>query len=180
MKPLHASVVLLTSAVVFAGFISALPQEPSSRVDDLVRASHFIFAGRVLKTSTVNLKVLSPGETTALVRADELLDAPPSLVGIKGQVVTLELIRPGEAKADDTAVYFTNGILFGDPLEVKEVGRMPLPADTADLRRQISAVRVRAEEEKVQARANRALRIATGKGLEIMPPEKTRPTNEHE
>lgn len=159
---------------------ASLAQQPDRTIDSLTRSSHIIFIGRVVKTDAVNLRVLSPSESTVLVHVDELLDTPPSLAGIKGQEVTMELTRAGGAKTGEGAVFFTNGILFGEHLEVKEVGRMPLPADTSTLRQQISAIRALMGEERVTARVDSAALIIVGKVLETNPVKQTGPASEHQ
>jgi len=180
MKSRNASSLLLSSLLLPLLAAPTPAQAPSRSVDELVRGSHIIFVGRVLKTGAVNLRVLSPSERTALVRVEELLDSPASMAGIQGQEVTMELAQGGEAKAGDSAVFFTNGILFGEHLEVKEVGRMPVPENRGALRQEISAVRTRMEEEKVQARVNSAVLIVVGRVMETEPVERTGPISEHQ
>ncbi|MGB9119173.1 MAG: hypothetical protein WCE73_01010 [Candidatus Angelobacter sp.] len=136
---------------------------------ELVRGSHIIFVGRAVKPEAVNLKVLKPGPNTVVVLVQELLDAPPSLAGLKGQEVTVETLRPGSLRTGETAVFFTNGAIFGEHLEVKEVGQLPAPSDTASMRKQIAAVRGQAENEKIQARSQSAVLIVSGKVVEVKP-----------
>jgi hypothetical protein len=136
---------------------------------ELVRGSHIIFVGRAVKPEAANLKVLKPAANTVIVLVQELLDAPPSLAGLKGQEVTVETLRPGSLRAGETAVFFTNGAIFGEHLEVKEVGQTPVPSDTASLRKQISAVRGQVENEKIQARSQAAVLIVSGKVVEVKP-----------
>ncbi len=142
-------------------------QQPEQTIADLVRGSHVIFVGRAVKQEAVNLKALKPSANTVVVRVEELLDAPPALAGLKNQDVTLETLRPGSLRAGQRAVFFTNGILFGEHLEVKEVGQLPAPADTASIRKQIATVRGQIDTEKLQARVQTAVLIVSGKVLEV-------------
>src|SRR5260370_6699814 len=128
------------------------PQAPEVSLASLTRTSHIIFIGRVAKLHATNLKVVEPTETTALVAIEELLDSPPSLVGLKGEEVTVDLLRAGEVEAEQRAVFFTNGILFGEHLEVKEVGLLPVPAAIATLSAEIAALRVRMGDETLKGR----------------------------
>ncbi len=157
-----------------------LPQEPAQSLEQLTRASHIIFVGRVEKLHAANLKVVTATETTALVRVEELLDVPPSLVGLKGEDVTVELRQPGVVKAEEHAVFFTNGILFGEHLEVKEVGLLPAPADRAKMRSDIAAIRARMKDETLQVRLASAVLVVTGRVLRTRPLARTGPKSEHE
>lgn len=144
-------------------------QQAEQSISDLVRGSHIIFVGRAVKSEAVNLKVLTPSDNTVIVRVEELLEAPPALSGLKHEEVTVETLQPRSLRPGQTAVFFTNGILFGDHLEVKEVGQLPAPSDTSAIRQQIAAIRGEIENEKVQARAQSAVLIVSGKVLETKP-----------
>ena len=156
------------------------PQAPEVSLASLTRTSHIIFIGRVAKLHATNLKVVEPTETTALVAIEELLDSPPSLVGLKGEEVTVDLLRAGEVEAEQRAVFFTNGILFGEHLEVKEVGLLPVPADIAKLRAEIAALRVQMGDETLKGRLASAVLVVTGKVLETRPLKRTTGASEHE
>lgn len=174
--------ILLMSviSVIAPGRAGAVVQGRDQRFEEMVRSSHIIFLGRVLRPRAVNLKVLQATASTAVVRVDELLDAPPALVGLKGQEVTVELTAPGSVREGQTAIFFTNGIVFGEHLDVKEVGRMTTPADLAALRRDIGAVRAKTEDEKVQARVQSSVLVVTGKVLETKPLAQSGPLSEHD
>lgn len=174
---------LLTIFVVaLCGTLAAAlqPQAPEASLASLTRTSHIIFVGRVAKLQASNLKVLAPTETTALVTVEELLDAPPSLVGLKGEEVTVDLVRAGEVKPEQRAVFFTNGILFGEHLEVKEVGLLPVPADLTKFRAEIAALRAQMGDETLKERIASAFLVVTGKVLETRPLKRATRSSEHE
>jgi len=156
------------------------PQAPEASLPSLTRSSHIIFIGRVAKLRATNLKVVEPTETTALVTIEELLDSPPSLVGLKGEDVTVDLLRAGEVQPEQRAVFFTNGILFGEHLEVKEVGLLPVPADIAKLRADIAAFRAQIGDETLKQRLVSTVLVVTGKVLETRPLKRTTRASEHE
>jgi hypothetical protein len=171
--------LFLSFCVVATGLVeSALAQEPN--LEQLVRGSHIIFIGRVVRPRAVNLKVLQPTNSTALVRVEKLLDAPLAVAGLEGEEVTLLTQNPDSLRPSESAVFFTNGILFGEHLEAQEVGRMPVPSDPEALRKQITAVRAKIAEEGLQARIQSAVLIVTGKVLETKPLEQTLPYSEHQ
>jgi hypothetical protein len=173
-------------AVTVAGFSITLATIPcfsaqmAGQVEELVRTSHIIFVGQVERIHAANLKVVPPTESTILVRVEEPLDVPPSVASLKGEQVTVQLAQPGEVKAGETEVFFTNGLVFGEHLAVKEVGHISSPGNTAELRKQILEVRAQIAEEKVKARATGALLIVTGGVLEVKPLGRVGGISEHE
>ena len=166
--------------LALCGTLGAQPQTPEAPLANLTRTSHIIFVGRVAKLQASNLKVVAPTETTVLVTVEELLDAPPSLVGLKGEEVTVDLLRADEVKLEERAVFFTNGILFGEHLEVKEVGLLPVPADLANFRAEVVALRAQMADEALKERITGAVLVVTGKVLETRPLKRATRSSEHE
>lgn len=173
---------VLTVVLALASSIcpSSWAQQPGGSLDSLIRSSHIIFMGRIIKLRAANLLVVTPTENTAVVHVEELLDAPPGVAGLKGQDVTVELLRPEATKLEQQAVFFTNGVLFGQHLAVKEVGQIPVPGDLAQLRAQVAGVRTRISEEQLQARISSAVLVTTGKVLETKEIERIGGISEHE
>ncbi len=177
MLPRPACLLVLT----LCGSLSAAPwpQQAPQSLEELTRASHIIFVGRVEKLHASNLKAVQPTESTVLVHVEDLLDVPPSLLGLKGEVVTLELSQPRELRSGEQAVFFTNGILFGEHLEVKEVGILSVPSDRAEMRSDIAAIRARTKDADLQARLRTSVVVVTGKVLRVQPWAHKGPRSEH-
>jgi hypothetical protein len=180
MKITSAFGVSVAGFVITLGFIPCCRAQMAGQVEKLVRASHIIFVGRVEQLHAANLKVVSPTESTILVRVEEPLDVPSSVASLKGEQVTVQVTRSGEVRPGETEVFFTNGLVFGEHLEVKEVGHISSSGNTAELRKQILAVRAQIAEEILKARANGALLVVTGKVLEVKPLANAGPRSEHE
>src|SRR5579863_300513 len=175
--------VLAVSVATFAitlGSISGVSAQTAAQVGDLTRASHIIFVGRVEQVRAANLKAVSPAENTILVRVEEPLDVPPSVASLKGEQVTVLAARPGELHAGETVVFFTNALVFGEHLEVKEIGHISSPGITSAIRNQILAVRAQMTEETLKAREDGALLVVTGKVLEVKSVERVGTRSEHE
>ncbi len=170
-------IVLCVSLGPFRGHLAA---QSAGKIDELVRASHIIFVGKVVQLRATNLKVLRPAESMLLVRVTEVLDAPSSVASLKGEEVTLQVARPGEVEQGSQEVFFTNGLLFGEHLAVKEVGHIPAPADTVALRKQITTVRAQIGQEQLKARIDSSLLVVTGKALEVKPLRAAGLRSEHE
>jgi len=173
----------LILTLVFAlgsGPSSTCRAQTGGTIDELTRSSHIIFLGRVVKLQTANVEVLKAGENTAVVRVEELLDAPAGVAGLNGQDVTVEMLRPQGMKTEQRAVFFTNGVLFGQHLAVKEIGQLPVPADRRQLKAQIAAVRAKVAEETLQARVASSVLVISGKVLSVKAIERVGPYSEHE
>jgi hypothetical protein len=168
--------------VLALGSVSApcRAQQPVGNIDSLARSSHIIFLGRVVKLHAANMDVVTHTENTAVVRVEEVLDAPAGVAGLKGQDVTIELLRPEALKTEQKAVFFTDGVLFGQRLVVKEIGHLPAPADRAQMKAQIAAVRARMAEETLQARISSAVLVVVGKVRSIREIERIGPISEHQ
>src|ERR1700716_621255 len=91
--------------------------------------------------------------------------SPAGVAGLNGQDVTVEMSRPQGMKTEQRAVFFTNGVLFGQHLAVKEVWQLPVPADRAQLKAQIAAVRAKMAEETLQTRVASSVLVISGKVL---------------
>ena len=180
MKITRVVAVSVAGLVMTMGAAQCFSAQPTGQVEELVRASHIIFVGRVEQLHAANLKVILPTESTILVRVEEPLDVPPSVASLKGEQVTVQVARTGEVRPGETDVFFTNGLVFGEHLEVKEVGHISSTGSTAELRQQILAVRAQIAEENLKARAAGALLVVTGKVLEVKPMARVGARSEHE
>jgi hypothetical protein len=166
--------------VVGSGLSTTCLAQTGVTLDALTRSSHIIFLGRVVKLQAANVEVLKAGENTAVVRVEELLDAPEGVAGLKGQDVTVELSRAQGMKTEQQAVFFTNGVLFGQHLAVKEVGQLPAPTDWTQMKAQIAAVRAKMAEETLQARVASSVLVIVGKVISVKKIERIGPISEHE
>jgi hypothetical protein len=180
MKLARVVVLLIAAPFLTLGSLLGGLAAQTGGIDGLVRGSHIIFVGQVVQLRAANLRVLPPTENTVLVRVSEVLDVPPSVASLKGELVTVQVARPGDVGQGDTEVFFTNGFLFGEHLAVKEVGHIPAPVSTTALRQEISAVRVQIEEEKLKSRVDGATLIIVGRAMEVKPLAKGVMRSEHE
>jgi len=96
-----------------------------ARVDQLLRDSAFVFVGTVERLSAATLSVAPVSGRTAIVRVEEILRAPDSLLDHAGREITVEL-KDARIKPRQSAIFFTNGWLYGESLAVVEVGRQPI------------------------------------------------------
>ena len=108
----------------------------SSSIDNLARQAQFIFTGTVSRLNAVTVAAFEPNPNTAVVRVDEVVQAPPALGDQTGKEITVWLKRPGTVVAGQQALFFTNGWLFGETIAVQEVAHRKPRASTTRTRNQ--------------------------------------------
>jgi hypothetical protein len=130
----------------------------------LTREAQLIFRGTVERPGGANLKAIQPGDDTAVVRIDEVLQAPDSLGKVTGREVTVKLRAPRSVQAGEQAVFFTKGWLYGESLGLVEVGHFPAKtAAGSGMLRQVALTRQRMREEEVRAHLAKAAVVVAGR-----------------
>src|SRR5438067_6103135 len=142
--------------------------------DDLVRESRLIFRGTVERLNAATMPAVPVTESTAVVKVDEVLQAPAALGDLTGQEITVQLAGPQPTRTRQQAVFFTNPWLYGDSLAVQEVGRQEVGrreagADLARLREQVAEVTGRLPDEALQRRLSEADLVVAGTVLNNRP-----------
>lgn len=138
-----------------------------ARLEQTIRNSRFIFAGTFERLGASNLSLLPASEQTALVRVREVIDQPPVFGPIRGALVTVELASP--AVEGGQAIFFTNGLLYGEHLAVSEAGRDPIQPGVAEaavvsqMRKDVAEVRRRESDEALSARLASAVAVVSGR-----------------
>ncbi len=131
----------------------------------------FIFQGTVAEVGAATLSMVDVDDLTAIVRVDRVLRAPEQMEHIAGREITVKLREP--ADVGTTAVFETNGWLYGESLAVIETGRRrsaeaarALEADpdvAAGRETPAAAARAAAHRSAVQARAEEASAVVIGR-----------------
>jgi hypothetical protein len=71
------------------------------------------------------MKEIPFNDRTAIVRVDEIVQAPAALSELAGQEITVQLGGRKKAKAGDQAVFYTNGWVFGESVAVQSIDQQP-------------------------------------------------------
>lgn len=91
----------------------------------------FVFEGAVKSVAASNVAAVPADARTVVVEVDHVRHAPRAMAGFAGQEVTVRL-APGESLgAGEQAVFFADGLVFGDHLAVQSLGHDPLIAQEA-------------------------------------------------
>lgn len=170
-------------ALIFVGALGLTTicvAQTGEKLDQLIQSSHIIFMGRVVKLGATNVEGLRAGGNTALVRVEELLDSPAGVAGLKGQDVTVQLLRSESMRTGQQAVFFTNGVLFGQHLAVKEVGQLRPPTDLAQLKLQIAGVHAGIAKQALRTRLESSDLVITGQVIAVKDVERPGAMTEHQ
>jgi len=91
----------------------------------------FVFEGSVKSLKASNVEAVPADARTVVVQVDHVRHAPRAMAGFAGQEITVRL-APGESlRAGEQAVFFAEGLVFGDHLAVQSLGHDPLIAQEA-------------------------------------------------
>jgi hypothetical protein len=124
----------------------AKAREPRAPVAAAKRDARFVFTGTIEQAGSSSLFFIPPGGPTAVVRVEHIHYAAPALRDQAGQRVTVVFAEGSEA-ASGKRVFYTNPILYGETIAVKEVRRSEAAEDTAKLHEKIVRMNNEAETE---------------------------------
>jgi len=99
-------------------------------VQDLTIQAPFVFEGRVEQAGASTVSAFPASSETAVVSITSIMKSSPALAGFGGQRVTVQLQPPVSLRAGQSAVFFTEGVYYGDGLVVREIGNVPAGAPT--------------------------------------------------
>ena len=155
----------------------------------LLRQVPLSFVGTIehLGSSTMEVPV---DDRTAVVYVDRVLHAPPSLEGLGGQRVTVQLAASlPRAAVGDTVAFFVRVLAIGESVAVAEVSRLPLDDVASHLRhaatageRPFAALERQVETDSLREHADKSDAIVLGRvvKLEQAPRVEGKPFSEHD
>ncbi len=86
-------------------------------------APAFVFRGMVKKIRSATMKQVPVSDRTAIVRVEQVLEAPKSFAHYEGQDITVELAGRKAVKAGDEFIFHANSWIFGDSVAVRSVAQ---------------------------------------------------------
>src|SRR5271157_423037 len=119
----------------------ALPRGFGTTAGRLTRQSRFVFTGSLERLAGSTLSLLPAGPRTAVVRVDHIHRAAHELHDQGGQSITVVLADEVDGDRERRLVFFTDPILFGETMAVREIGRLPVPDDLSALNELMDRVR---------------------------------------
>ncbi len=133
-------------------------------VQDLTDRSSFVFEGAVRRIGAVTTAGLQPTRDIAVVQVRKILKGPAVLSGFTGREITVQLHEHETVREGLRALFFANGLLFGDGLAVREVGRVD--SGGPQLEKQVEDAMRRASDEALLDRLVRAELVVSGLATE--------------
>ncbi|HEY6254153.1 MAG TPA: hypothetical protein VI685_29725 [Candidatus Angelobacter sp.] len=151
-----------------------------NRINEYVRDSQFVIAGRVEKTGATTMSIVPAAPNTGVFKIDQILHGPSVLSGFAGKEITVIFQESGTVNAGESAVIFATSWLYGESLAVIEVGRTELREIMRD---EINDAYRRLDDERLLERIVAAELVIAGKVVKSEPaPEEIQrrmPITEH-
>jgi hypothetical protein len=145
---------------------SAENQQQEASMESLIRQATFVFVGTVVRTNATTMSEIPASDATAVVRVDEIVEAPGAPPDLKGQVITVKLSAAGSVKEGQQATFFTKGWLLGESLAVIELGHT---ATSAQVREQVQTTRQKAADEALKEEITSAEAVVAGTVASVKP-----------
>src|SRR5918996_121652 len=134
-------------------------------------APSFVFEGTVVEVGKATLSMIEADDRTAIVRVDRVLRGPEQMEQIAGREITVQLRQ--SAEVGTTAVFETDGWLYGESMAVLETGRRRSTAAARSLEAEAdveagretpaAAAPAAPHRSAVQARAEEASAVVVGR-----------------
>lgn len=125
------------------------PKEPRAKADEPVLDARFVFTGTVEQEGGSSLFFIPPGGTTAVVRVERIHHATPTLRSLEGQQVTVVYAENSEL-SKGRRLFYTNPILYGETMAVKEVRNSEPAANIAEVHEKIVRMSEEVETERLR------------------------------
>jgi hypothetical protein len=140
----------------------AHPREPRSPIAKVTQEARFVFTGTVERRGASSLFFVPPGGGTAVVRVERIHYSSPSLRNQEGQQVTV-VFAEGSDSAQGKRIFFTNPILYGETMAVKEIRSSEAARDLDEKHEGIIQMINEAETEKLRAHIASAAAVVQGR-----------------
>ncbi|HYR87669.1 MAG TPA: hypothetical protein VE422_26535 [Terriglobia bacterium] len=86
----------------------------------------FVFRGTVKKVRAATMKEVPVSDRTAVVRVEQVIEAPQSFAHYEGQDITVGLAGKKKVKAGEELVFHADSWIFGDSIAVQAVVQEPV------------------------------------------------------
>ena len=90
--------------------------------------ANFVFKGTVRKLRAATMPEVPVTARTAVVRVDEIVEAPATMADFAGRDITVELGGSRKVKVGEQSVFYANGWIFGEGLAVRSLDQRPAAA----------------------------------------------------
>lgn len=146
-----------------------MPANPQS---DFALRARFIFRGTVQKLASSNLAAAPANAGTLVVRIEEIITSPPVLTQFVGRDITVQFEGRPKLKTGQSAIFYTNGWLFGETIAVRALTAEPAEKQPAVASRAARDPVQNLKRQNLQARLASADVVVAGKVSAVrLPPD---------
>ena len=132
----------------------------------------FVFKGAVKKVRSATMKGVPVGDRTAVVRVEQVIEAPRSFAHYQGQDITVELAGKKKVSAGDEFIFHANSWMAGDSIAVRSVTQEPVTRSHAALLKSEVDPIERRQARQLQGQLDDADLVVSGKVAAVtIPPE---------
>jgi hypothetical protein len=141
-------------------------------LQELAAQASLIFRGTVARLNAATMDAVPVTDSIAIVRVDEVLEAPASLANLSGNEITIQFSASPPEPTPAPMIFFTRPWLYGDSIAVVEIGRREVGEGEAADRtaREIVDVTGRRPDQALQDRLNQADAVVAGSVINNRPP----------
>lgn len=153
---------------LFPGLMANPPQAEVT-TESVIRQATFIFKGTVVKLSATTMPEVKASDSSAVVRVDEVIDAPGAPADLAGKEITVQLAHAGSLSVGQQATFFTRGWLMGESMAVIEVAPAREGGNVQQIREMVQAARQKNADEALQTEISSAEAVVVGTVSSVAP-----------
>lgn len=131
----------------------------------------FVFMGTVKKLKKATMSGVPVDERTAVVRVDQIVEAPPDLTGYLGQNITVQLAGRQNVRVGEQLVFHTVGWMFGDSVAVRSLREESAKSSRAAMLRASDDPVERRAQQQVRERFDAADLVVSGRIIAVRLPK---------
>src|SRR5689334_13238414 len=142
----------------------------SSKAEALAQQARFIFKGTVQKLKATSMPGVPVNDRTAIVRVDEIIQAPEALSHYAGQEITVQLGGRKKVKKGQQSIFYANGWLFGDGVAVQSIDHHEVEKTPAALAMAVGDPVKNLTQKQAQAHLSDADVVVSGRVTSVRVP----------
>jgi hypothetical protein len=144
---------------------------PEALSEELANQASFVFRGTVQRVKAATMDQVPVNDRTAVVRVDEVLQAPEPLRDYAGQEITVQLGGEKPVKKGQHATFYANGWLFGDSLAVQAIDHTEESSKARKAAPETGDPAKALESTRLKARMDASDLVITGRVKSVRVPE---------
>jgi hypothetical protein len=129
----------------------------------------FIFKGTIKKLKSATMKDMPVNNRTAIVKVDQIIEAPPALLDYKGLDITVQISGRQKLRVGQEMIFHTTNCIFGDSIAVESIRQEPVESEQMAM---LSAAADPVDRER-REHFNTADVVVSGKVVSVRLPSET-------